>query len=176
MLPGSVASTLGGGKITFTQFKGRNRKPKRLVLPILPMLQKIIDASPCGEMTYLVNDLGRPFTDAGFGNWFRDRCDEADVATVARTACEKRARQSLRITERPRINSWQSSAGHTLKMAEAIHARGRSTAARRSRNAHAQNARTKRHRNVSHRSASGTFSEKVSKINANLADGARGGN
>jgi len=27
------------GKITFAQFKGRNRKPKRLVLPILPALQ-----------------------------------------------------------------------------------------------------------------------------------------
>ena len=67
------------GKISFTQFKGRNRKPKRLVLPILPALQRTIDASPTGEMTFLVNDLGRPFTDAGFGNWFRDRCLEAGV-------------------------------------------------------------------------------------------------
>lgn len=67
------------GKISFTQFKGRNRKPKRLVLPILPALQRIIDGSPTGKMTFLVNDLGRPFTDAGFGNWFRDRCVEAGV-------------------------------------------------------------------------------------------------
>jgi len=65
--------------LTFTQYKGRNRKPHKLVLPVLPVLQKIIDASPCGDMTYLVNDLGRPFTDAGFGNWFRDRCVEAGV-------------------------------------------------------------------------------------------------
>jgi integrase len=67
------------GMLTFTQHKGRNRKPHKLVLPILPVLQKIIDASPCGDMTYLVNELGRSFTDAGFGNWFRDRCVEADV-------------------------------------------------------------------------------------------------
>jgi integrase len=67
------------GKITLTQFKGRNRKPTRLVLPVIPALQQIIDASPCGQMTYLVNELGRPFTDAGFGNRFRDRCVEADV-------------------------------------------------------------------------------------------------
>jgi integrase len=68
-----------GGKFTFTQFKGRNRKPKRLVLPILPTLQQVIDASPCGDLTFLVNDLGRPFTDAGFGNKFRDLCNQAGL-------------------------------------------------------------------------------------------------
>jgi integrase len=67
------------GKITFTQFKGRNRKPKRLVLPILPALQQIIDASPCGDLAFLVNDLRRPFTDAGFGNKFREWCNQAGL-------------------------------------------------------------------------------------------------
>ena len=68
-----------GDAIKFTQFKGRNRNPRELELPILPALQRIIDASPTGELIFLVNDLGRPFTDAGFGNWFRDRCVEAGV-------------------------------------------------------------------------------------------------
>jgi len=67
------------GKITLTQFKGRNRKPKRLVLPILSALQHAIDASPCGELAFLVNDLARPFTDAGFGNKFRKWCDQAGL-------------------------------------------------------------------------------------------------
>jgi integrase len=67
------------GKLSFTQYKGRNRKPKRLTLPILPALQKMIDATPCGDLTFLVNEWRRPFTDAGFGNWFRDRCVEAGV-------------------------------------------------------------------------------------------------
>jgi len=67
------------GKLTFTQFKGRNRKPKLLVLPILPALRQVIDASPCGKETFLENELGRAFTDAGFGNWFGDRCKEAGV-------------------------------------------------------------------------------------------------
>ena len=67
------------GKITFTQFKGRNRKPKRLVLPILPALQHVINASPCGELAFLVNDLERPFTDAGFGNKFRQWCNQAGL-------------------------------------------------------------------------------------------------
>jgi integrase len=67
------------GKLAFTQHKGRNRKPKRLTLPILPALQRIIDGTTCGDLTFLVNDWGRPFTDAGFGNWFHDRCVEAAV-------------------------------------------------------------------------------------------------
>jgi integrase len=67
------------GKLTFTRFKGRNRKPKRLVLPVLPALQQVIDASPCGNLAFLVNDLGRPFTDAGFGNKFREWCNQADL-------------------------------------------------------------------------------------------------
>ena len=45
------------GVLTFTQHKGRNRKPHKLTLPILPVLQEIIDASPCGDMTFLVNNL-----------------------------------------------------------------------------------------------------------------------
>jgi integrase len=67
------------GKLTFTQHKGRNRKPHRLTLPILPVLQRIIDATPCGDLTFLVNDWGRPFTNAGFGNKFRDWCDQAGL-------------------------------------------------------------------------------------------------
>jgi integrase len=49
------------GALTFTQYKGRTRKPHKLVLPILPVLQTTIDVSRCGDMTYLVNDLERPF-------------------------------------------------------------------------------------------------------------------
>jgi hypothetical protein len=45
------------GKLTFTQRKGRHHKPKQLVLPILPVLQRIIDASPCGDLTFLVNKM-----------------------------------------------------------------------------------------------------------------------
>lgn len=67
------------GALRFTQVKGRNRAPKRLELPILPELQKIIDASPTGNMTFLVTKFGQPFTASGFGNWFRRRCDEAGL-------------------------------------------------------------------------------------------------
>jgi len=67
------------GWLHFTQFKGRERKPITLDVPILPELQRIIDATACGKDTYLLNGLGRAFTANGFGNWFRDRCVEASV-------------------------------------------------------------------------------------------------
>jgi integrase len=67
------------GKLIFTQHKGRNHKPTRLSLPVLPVLRSIIDASPVGDLTFLVTDFGKPFGDAGFGNKFRDWCDQAGL-------------------------------------------------------------------------------------------------
>jgi site-specific recombinase XerD len=34
-------------------------------------------------MTFLINDLGRPFTDAGFGNKMHDWCDQAGLPECA---------------------------------------------------------------------------------------------
>jgi integrase len=45
----------------------------------LPPLQAVIDATQIGHLTYLVTAFGKPFSDAGIGNWFRDRCDEAGL-------------------------------------------------------------------------------------------------
>jgi integrase len=47
--------------------------------PFLPVLAKIVAESPCGSLTFLETAQGKPFTAAGFGNWFRDRCDEAGL-------------------------------------------------------------------------------------------------
>lgn len=67
------------GRIKFTQFKNRNRKPITLEIPIHPELQKIIDASPCGDLNFLVTEFNKPFSAAGFGNYFRKRCTEAKL-------------------------------------------------------------------------------------------------
>lgn len=48
-------------------------------IPILPPLQAIIDQTTIGHLTFLVTTFGKPFSDAGIGNWFRDRCDEAGL-------------------------------------------------------------------------------------------------
>jgi integrase len=51
-----------------------------LAIPVHPDLRKIIDATPSGHLTFLVTDFGAPFSAAGFGNWFRDRCNEAGLS------------------------------------------------------------------------------------------------
>ena len=67
------------GWLRFTQQKNRNRNPIRLELPALLVLQNIIDTSQTGDLTFLVNDYGQPFTPAGFGNKMRQWCNEAGL-------------------------------------------------------------------------------------------------
>lgn len=68
------------GEICWTEFKGRNREPKERTIPMLPELQAVLEATPLtGLGTWLVTQYGLPFTVAGFGNWFRDRCNEAGL-------------------------------------------------------------------------------------------------
>jgi integrase len=58
----------------------RQRKTsKDLDIPILPPLQDVINASKIGHLTYITTAFGKPFSDAGFGNRFRDWCDAADL-------------------------------------------------------------------------------------------------
>jgi integrase len=66
-------------RLIFTQQKNRNRKPVSLSIPIVPALEIVIAASPCGDLTFLVTEFGRPFTAAGFGNKFREWCDQAGL-------------------------------------------------------------------------------------------------
>lgn len=50
----------------------------------MPILRTVIDATPSGHLTYLVTSFGKPFSENGFGNWMRKRCDEAKAgATIA---------------------------------------------------------------------------------------------
>lgn len=71
------------GRLEFTAWKNRDLRPVHMDIPILPELQRVLDASELGDITFLVTGYGRPFTAAGFGNWFRDRCNEAGLANCS---------------------------------------------------------------------------------------------
>ncbi len=67
------------GWLVFTQTKNRNRNPVHMEIPILPELQRIIDATACGTDSFLITSFGKPFTSNGFGNRFRKWCNEAGL-------------------------------------------------------------------------------------------------
>ena len=50
-----------------------------VALPILPALMKTLDAGPCGELTFIAGEGGRPLTKESFGNLFRKACREAGL-------------------------------------------------------------------------------------------------
>ncbi|MHC2257160.1 integrase [Bradyrhizobium embrapense] len=52
-------------------------------IPVLPSLRRELDLQTNPNLTFLVTEQGKPFTAAGFGNWFRDRCDEAGLPHCA---------------------------------------------------------------------------------------------
>lgn len=77
------------------EYKGRARYGKRIEIPMLPDLAAIIAGSPTGDLAYLVTERGRPFSTAGFGNWFRDRCDEAGLRGLAAHGLRKAGATAL---------------------------------------------------------------------------------
>jgi len=67
------------GRVCFRQAKNEHRTPVDIDIPLHPELATSIAATPSGHLTFLATELGRPFTPAGFGNWFRDQCDQANL-------------------------------------------------------------------------------------------------
>lgn len=65
-----------GGRIRLTAGKtGKNVD----IMAAPPLLAAIAAMPAVGMTTLLVTEYGKPFTVAGFGGWFRDRCDEAGL-------------------------------------------------------------------------------------------------
>jgi integrase len=58
----------------------RQRKTGRLLeIPIHLILAQILDATPADNLTFLTTAKGMPFSPAGFGNLFREWCDQAGL-------------------------------------------------------------------------------------------------
>jgi integrase len=50
-----------------------------LAVPIHPDLQVALASMPSNYLTFLTTSLGKPFTAAGFTNWFREACNAAGL-------------------------------------------------------------------------------------------------
>jgi len=69
-----IRQTEKGPKIAVRQKK----TDTPLLLPVAPELAQALDHVPRTNLTFLLNAHGAPF-EQGFGNWFRDRCNEAGL-------------------------------------------------------------------------------------------------
>jgi integrase len=65
--------------LSWTRKKTAHSTAIELFIPVLPELRAILNAKSSGHLTFLTTALGKPFTAAGFGNWFRDQCDAAGL-------------------------------------------------------------------------------------------------
>lgn len=66
-----------------------------LILPIVPELREAFNKTPCEGLAYLQTEFGRPFSLAGFGNWFRARCNEAGLRNISAHGLRKAAARRM---------------------------------------------------------------------------------
>ena len=89
---------INDGRLRYTQAKNEHRNPVTLDIPVHTDLQALIDATPSKHLTFLVTEFGKPFSPAGFGNWFRDRCNKAGLPHCSAHGLRKAA--ATRLAER----------------------------------------------------------------------------
>jgi site-specific recombinase XerD len=77
-------------------------------IPLLPELVAELEIHPKDQLTFLTTEYGQSFTAAGFGNWFRDRCDEAGLKDCAAHGLRKAAavRHALNGATAPELMAW----------------------------------------------------------------------
>lgn len=70
---------IAGDVLSIQPVKTQRSSGVTVTVRILPALAESISMTETGEKTLLVSGWNRSFAVKGFGNWFRDRCDEAGV-------------------------------------------------------------------------------------------------
>lgn len=85
--------TRSGEWIRYVPKKTVKKRPTRVQKPLLPALRQVLIDSETilGPLTFLVTERGKPFSEAGIGNWFRDRCDEAGLPQCTAHGLKKAA-------------------------------------------------------------------------------------
>jgi integrase len=66
-----------------------------LMIPLHPDLAQVLASASRSHLTFLTTERGAPFTSAGFGNWFRDRCNESGLPQCSAHGLRKAAATRL---------------------------------------------------------------------------------
>lgn len=68
---------------------------KAMEIPVLNELERIINNSKTGDLTYLITAYGKPHTPNGFGTWFRKVCNKAGLPHCSAHGIRKAAAARL---------------------------------------------------------------------------------
>jgi integrase len=66
-----------------------------LSIPVHTALAAIIAETPTDHLTFLATQYGGPFSETGFGHWFREECDKADLHHCSAHGLRKAAARRL---------------------------------------------------------------------------------
>jgi integrase len=83
------------GVLTIDQGKTEGGEESHVEIPVHPRLREAIEACPSGRSHFLMTRFGKPYTAAGFGNWFRELCDEAGCPGISAHGLRKAAARRL---------------------------------------------------------------------------------
>ena len=76
-----------------------------VTLPILPVLSKTLEAGPCGDLTFIAGENGRPLAKESFGNLFRKACRAAGLHGRSAHGLRKAAATRAQPT---RVRPWRN--------------------------------------------------------------------
>ena len=89
-----------------------------MTLPILPVLAKTLAARPRGDLAFIANASGQPFTKESFGNAFADACRAAGITKSAhgirKLAATRAANSGATEAQLKAIFGWTNSKMPTL--------------------------------------------------------------
>ena len=82
-----------------------------VTLPILPVLDASLKAGPCGDLTFIAGENGRPLTKESFGNLFRKACRAAGLRGLSahglrKAAATRAANAGATVAELEAIFGW----------------------------------------------------------------------
>jgi integrase len=93
-----------------------------VTIPILPVLDAVLKAGPCGVKTFICGESGKPLTKESFGNVFREACGWLECTSLL-TVSARRAPHGRQRTARRLPSSKRSSAGGAAEWRRCIRAR-----------------------------------------------------
>lgn len=94
-----------------------------ITIPILPPLVRALEAGPCGDLTFIAGERGRPMTKESFGNEFSKAARAAGVKKsahgVRKLAATRAANNGATVAQLNAIFGWTGSAMASLYTREA---------------------------------------------------------